>query len=82
MLVVIDSSDKISGWLFACFVMPDRRPFLLFFAPFCGERLAKIMAKLDECKTVVWNGPLGAFELKPFDTATNIVAQHAAELTK
>lgn len=47
-----------------------------------GEKtIAYINSKLDECKTVVWNGPLGAFELKPFDNATNKVAQHAAELT-
>ena len=47
-----------------------------------GEKtIANINAKLDECKTVVWNGPLGAFELKPFDNATNEVAKHAAELT-
>lgn len=40
-----------------------------------------INAKMAECKTLVWNGPLGAFELKPFDRATNAVAQKAAELT-
>lgn len=45
------------------------------------KTIADINSKLDECKTVVWNGPLGAFELKPFDNATNKVAQHAAELT-
>lgn len=48
-----------------------------------GEKtIAKICAKLDECKTLVWNGPLGAFELKPFDNATNKVAQYAASLTE
>ena len=47
-----------------------------------SKTIAKINAKLDECKTLVWNGPLGAFELKPFDNATNQVAQHAAELTQ
>ena len=48
-----------------------------------GEKTIKaINAKMDECKTLVWNGPLGVFELKPFDTATNAVAQHAAELTQ
>lgn len=48
-----------------------------------GEKtIAAINAKLDECKTLVWNGPLGVFEMKPFDNATNKVAQHAAELTK
>ena len=47
-----------------------------------GEKtIAAINAKLDECKTIVWNGPLGVFEMKPFDNATNKVAQHAAELT-
>ena len=47
-----------------------------------AKTVAKINAKLDECKTLVWNGPLGAFELKPFDAATNAVAQHAAALTQ
>ena len=47
-----------------------------------AKTIATINAKLDECKTLVWNGPLGVFEMKPFDTATNAVAQHAAELTQ
>jgi phosphoglycerate kinase len=46
-----------------------------------AKTIAAINAKLDECKTLVWNGPLGVFEMKPFDTATNAVAEHAAELT-
>ncbi|GAB3441571.1 phosphoglycerate kinase [Insolitispirillum peregrinum] len=40
-----------------------------------------LKAKLTECKTLVWNGPLGAFEITPFDAATNAVAQAAAALT-
>lgn len=48
-----------------------------------GEKtIAAITKKLNECKTLVWNGPLGAFELKPFDNATNVVAQAAANLTQ
>ena len=48
-----------------------------------GEKtVALIKKKMAECKTLVWNGPLGAFELKPFDKATNEVAQEAARLTK
>ena len=48
-----------------------------------GEKtVAMIKAELDECKTLVWNGPLGVFEMKPFDTATNAVAQYAAKLTE
>ena len=41
-----------------------------------------VIAKLDSMKTLVWNGPLGAFELQPFDTATVAVARAAAALTK
>ncbi|QIB33397.1 phosphoglycerate kinase [Ancylobacter pratisalsi] len=40
-----------------------------------------IIAKLKTAKTVVWNGPFGAFELPPFDTATVAVAKAAADLT-
>ena len=48
-----------------------------------GEKtVADIIEKLKECKTLVWNGPLGAFELKPFDDATNVVAKAAADLTQ
>jgi len=48
-----------------------------------GEKtIAAINAKLNECKTLVWNGPLGVFEMKPFDNATNAVAQYAAKLTQ
>ena len=39
---------------------------------------ADISARLSACKTVVWNGPLGAFETPPFDAATNTVAQAVA----
>lgn len=37
---------------------------------------------LEGCKTLVWNGPMGAFEIPPFDTGTNVLAQKAAELTE
>ena len=40
-----------------------------------------IIDRLGGCKTLVWNGPLGAFELNPFDAATNAVARAAAERT-
>jgi len=43
---------------------------------------ADIAKRLESCKTLVWNGPLGAFEIEPFDAATNIVAQAAAKLTE
>ena len=37
---------------------------------------------LRGCKTIVWNGPLGAFELEPFDAATNELAREVASLTQ
>lgn len=43
--------------------------------------IADLENRLKECKTVVWNGPLGAFETKPFDVGTNRVAAAAADLT-
>ncbi len=44
--------------------------------------VAAIVAVLQTAKTLLWNGPLGAFELPPFDAATNAVAGEAARLTK
>ena len=49
----------------------------------CGPATAAHLARrLADCATLVWNGPLGAFEIPPFDAATNAVAQAAAKLTK
>ena len=39
-------------------------------------------SRLAGLKTLMWNGPLGAFEVSPFDKGTNEVAQEAAKLTK
>ena len=44
--------------------------------------IKNICDKLASCKTVVWNGPMGAFEFKPFDNGTNGVAKAVAELTR
>ncbi len=44
--------------------------------------VAAITAKLKTCKTVVWNGPMGAFEIPPFDSGTVAVAKAVAALTK
>lgn len=45
------------------------------------KSIADLNARLADAKTVLWNGPLGAFEIKPFDTGTNAVAQEVASLT-
>lgn len=46
------------------------------------EAVAAINAVINQAKTLVWNGPLGAFELTPFDAATVAAARHAAQRTK
>ncbi len=42
----------------------------------------ELSAVFEACKTMIWNGPLGAFEIAPFDAATNAAAKKAAALTK
>jgi phosphoglycerate kinase len=45
------------------------------------KSIARIEDLLAGVKTLVWNGPFGAFELEPFNAGTNAVAKLAAELT-
>jgi phosphoglycerate kinase len=46
------------------------------------KSVAAIKAAFDGARTLVWNGPLGAFEIEPFDVATNEAARRAGALTK
>ncbi|NOD87736.1 MULTISPECIES: phosphoglycerate kinase [unclassified Ruegeria] len=46
------------------------------------ESVAAITEIFAKSKTLIWNGPLGAFELEPFDAATNAAALKAAALTR
>jgi len=52
---------------------------ILDVGPAATEALADV---LKTCRTLVWNGPLGAFETPPFDTATIALARTAAALTQ
>jgi phosphoglycerate kinase len=45
------------------------------------QTVAAIEQRLAECRTLVWNGPLGAFETPPFDRGTTEVARRVADLT-
>src|SRR3954464_8326435 len=58
-------------------VQPDE--MILDIGPAAVEALADV---LKTCRTLVWNGPLGAFETRPFDEATVALAKIAAALTK
>jgi len=52
---------------------------ILDIGPQAVEALADV---LKTCRTLVWNGPLGAFEIEPFDAATVALARSAAALSK
>jgi phosphoglycerate kinase len=58
-------------------VQPDE--MILDIGPAAVEALADV---LKNCRTLVWNGPLGAFEVPPFDAATVALAKFAAALTQ
>lgn len=58
--------------------VPDERMILD-----CGPKTVELIcARMRECRTLVWNGPLGAFEIEPFDKATVLTAQAAAQATR
>jgi phosphoglycerate kinase len=57
-------------------VGPD--DMILDIGPRSVEHVVSVLARV---KTLLWNGPFGAFELEPFDTGTVEVAEAAAELT-
>lgn len=46
------------------------------------QSIERIRAAIDDAATLVWNGPLGAFEIAPFDHATVVAARHVAVRTK
>ncbi len=46
------------------------------------DTLSQIQDTILKCRTLLWNGPLGAFEFKPFDKGTNLIANFVSELSK
>jgi len=46
------------------------------------DSTARVLALFEASRTLIWNGPLGAFEIPPFDAATMAAAAKAAELTE
>ena len=57
----------------------DEHERILDAGPQTVERLEQAM---DASKTLIWNGPLGVFEVPPFDRGTMAAARHAAALAK
>jgi len=79
--------DVVVAWEFAAntkseTVAADACPadaMILDAGPQSVEEVGKVFAA---AKTLVWNGPLGAFEIEPFNMATDAAALKAAELTR
>ena len=46
------------------------------------KSVERLIAAMDASKTLIWNGPLGVFEIPPFDQATTAAARHAGALAK
>ena len=46
------------------------------------KTVARLIEAMESSRTLVWNGPLGVFEIPPFDQATTAAAKHAATLAK
>ena len=44
--------------------------------------MARLCEAMDAAATLIWNGPLGVFEVPPFDKGTMAAARHAAALAK
>ncbi|NNC01092.1 phosphoglycerate kinase, partial [Corallococcus exiguus] len=47
-----------------------------------SQSVERINSAINDARTLVWNGPLGAFEIAPFDQGTVAAARHAAARTK
>jgi len=59
----------------------DSIPSDLMILDIGPDTVSSIIRLLNNSRTLLWNGPLGAFEFKPFDEGTNRIAQAAADLT-
>ena len=46
------------------------------------ESISHFLKEIKDCKTMLWNGPLGVFEIKPFDRGTNALASAIAKRTR
>jgi phosphoglycerate kinase len=63
-------------------VAADRVPAKAMILDIGPKTAALAARKLEDCRTLVWNGPLGAFETPPFDRGTTRLARAAAALTE
>lgn len=84
---IVLPADVVVAWEFAAgakneIVANDACPEDAMILDAGAAAVEKIVSVFEASKTLIWNGPLGAFEIAPFDTATNAAAKAAADLTK
>lgn len=66
----------------SCRVLPiNKIPASSMIVDVGPETITHFAKALRQCRTVVWNGPIGAFESSPFDASTVMLARHVASLT-
>ncbi|GAD56920.1 phosphoglycerate kinase [Limimaricola cinnabarinus] len=63
-------------------VMAENTPSDAMILDAGPDSVAHVEMALENARTLVWNGPLGAFEIEPFDRGTMTAARKAAELTR
>jgi len=79
--------DVVVAWEFKAgarseVVAADRCPADAMILDAGPQTVAELGSVFAACRTLIWNGPLGAFEIPPFDSATNAAAVRVAELTR
>ena len=74
-------ASKLAPGIASSVVPVDAVPAGMMILDVGPETVSLIADRLAGCRTLVWNGPLGAFETAPFDAGTSALARAAAELT-
>jgi phosphoglycerate kinase len=64
------------------FVSPHACPDDVMILDVGPQTVSYVDTVLRQARTLIWNGPVGAFETKPFDAGTHAIALKAAELTR
>jgi phosphoglycerate kinase len=75
-------AEKLEGGVSTLTVPANAVPAGMMILDAGPDSIVDINARLAAAKTVVWNGPLGVFEVPPFDAATFATAREAARLTR
>ena len=75
-------AERLESGVAIATVALDRVPAEHMILDVGPRTTAAILSALEDCATLLWNGPLGAFEVPPFDQGTVAAAQATARLTR